>query len=162
VDRWERTKIKRDDAMSCRPREPQHRQHRLKVAQALHALCAAQHHDGVVRATKADAAATEEHFDGKTTESPAPAKSTARRDQTTNRRLNSLARIADLHPTRSPWGFGGRDEAASGWTRIRKSCEKGAPKLVAPIVLGQAALPISARRVRIWAMAWFVSARREQ
>ena len=38
-----------------------------------------EHKDGVVRATKADAAATQEHFDGKTTEAPAPAKSTSRR-----------------------------------------------------------------------------------
>ncbi len=30
-----------------------------------------QHHDGLVRASKADAADREEHFDGKTTESPA-------------------------------------------------------------------------------------------
>jgi hypothetical protein len=32
-----------------------------------------------VRATKADAAAAEEHFDGKATESPATTKSTSRR-----------------------------------------------------------------------------------
>ena len=37
------------------------------------------HRDGVVRPTKADAAASDEHFDGKTTESPWSAKSTRRR-----------------------------------------------------------------------------------
>jgi hypothetical protein len=40
----------------------------LKPGEALHALRSPNHRDGVVHATKADAEADEEHFDGKTTE----------------------------------------------------------------------------------------------
>lgn len=76
----ERTKIKRDDAIVV----PAGASHNIvntgSKSLKLYTLYAPpQHHDGVVRATKADAAATEEHFDGETTESPAPAKSTSRR-----------------------------------------------------------------------------------
>lgn len=76
----ERTKIKRDDAIVV----PAGASHNIvntgSKSLKLYTLYAPpQHHDGVVRATKADAAATEEHFDGKTTETRAPAKSTNRR-----------------------------------------------------------------------------------
>ena len=76
----ERTKIKRDDAIVV----PAGASHNIvntgSKSLKLYTLYAPpQHQDGVVRATKADAAATEEHFDGKATESPATAKSTSRR-----------------------------------------------------------------------------------
>jgi hypothetical protein len=48
-----------------------------------------------------------------------------------------LARIADLHPTQITVGFREVVQKRLRWrTRIRKASEKGAPKLVAPIVLG--------------------------
>ena len=76
----ERTKIKRDDAIIV----PAGASHNIvntgSKSLKLYTLYAPpQHHDALVCATKADAAATEEHFDGKTTESPAPAKSARRR-----------------------------------------------------------------------------------
>ena len=76
----ERTKIKRDDAIVV----PAGASHNIvntgSKSLKLYTLYAPpQHQDGVVRATKADAAASEEHFDGKTTESPVTAKSTSRR-----------------------------------------------------------------------------------
>ena len=76
----DRTKIKRDDAIIV----PAGASHNIvntgSKSLKLYTLYAPpQHHDGVVRATKADAAATEEHFDGKMTESPASAESTSRR-----------------------------------------------------------------------------------
>jgi mannose-6-phosphate isomerase-like protein (cupin superfamily) len=76
----ERTKIKRDDAIVV----PAGASHNIvntgSKSLKLYTLYAPpQHRDGLVRATKADAAATEEHFDGKATESPATAKSTSRR-----------------------------------------------------------------------------------
>lgn len=76
----ERTKIKRDDAIVV----PAGASHNIvntgSKSLKLYTLYAPpQHQDGVVRATRADAAIAEEHFDGKTTESPAPAKSSGRR-----------------------------------------------------------------------------------
>ena len=44
---------------------------------ALKPTAPSQHHDGLVRATKADATVSDEHFNGKT--SPSRAKSTSRR-----------------------------------------------------------------------------------
>lgn len=50
-----------------------------------------------------------------------------------------LARIADLHPTQITVGFREVAQKRLRWrSRIRKACENGAPKLVAPIVLGPA------------------------
>lgn len=50
-----------------------------------------------------------------------------------------LARIADLHPTQITEGFREVARKCLCWrSRIRRSCENGAPKLVAPIVLGTA------------------------
>lgn len=47
------------------------------------------------------------------------------------------ARIADLHPTQITVGFREVAQKRLRWrSRIRKACENGAPKLVAPIVLG--------------------------
>jgi mannose-6-phosphate isomerase-like protein (cupin superfamily) len=71
----ERTKIKRDDAILV----PAGASHNIvntgSKALKLYTLYAPpQHHDGVVLATKADAAAAEEHFDGKTTEAAAATK----------------------------------------------------------------------------------------
>lgn len=65
----ERTKIKRDDAIVV----PAGASHNIfntgSKSLNLYTLYAPpQHHDGVAPATKADAAATEEHFDGKTTD----------------------------------------------------------------------------------------------
>ena len=76
----ERTRIKRDDAILV----PAGANHNIvntgSKSLKLYTLYAPpQHRDGVIRATKADAAATEEHFDGKTTESAAPGKPTTRR-----------------------------------------------------------------------------------
>jgi mannose-6-phosphate isomerase-like protein (cupin superfamily) len=76
----ERTKIKRDDAIIV----PAGASHNIVNTGAkslkLYTLYAPpQHHDGVVYATKADAAASEEHFDGKTTESTSTRKSGAPR-----------------------------------------------------------------------------------
>jgi mannose-6-phosphate isomerase-like protein (cupin superfamily) len=76
----ERTRIKRDDAIVV----PAGASHNIvntgSKSLKLYTLYAPpQHQDGVVRATKADAASAEEHFDGKTTEASAPAKSTSRR-----------------------------------------------------------------------------------
>ena len=76
----ERSKIKRDDAIVV----PAGASHNIvntgSKSLKLYTLYAPpQHQDGVVRATKADTAATEEHFDGKTTEAPATAKATSRR-----------------------------------------------------------------------------------
>lgn len=76
----DRTKIKRDDAIVV----PAGASHNIintgSKSLKLYTLYAPpQHRDGVVRATKADAAATEECFDGATTESPAPAKPPRRR-----------------------------------------------------------------------------------
>jgi mannose-6-phosphate isomerase-like protein (cupin superfamily) len=72
----ERTKIKRDDAILV----PAGASHNIvntgSKSLKLYTLYAPpQHLDGVVRATKADAAAIEEHYDSKTTESAAPVKS---------------------------------------------------------------------------------------
>jgi hypothetical protein len=48
-----------------------------------------------------------------------------------------LARIADLRPTQITVGFREVAQKRLRWrSRIRKACEKGAPKLVTPIVLG--------------------------
>jgi mannose-6-phosphate isomerase-like protein (cupin superfamily) len=71
----ERTKIKRDDAIIV----PAGASHNIvntgSKSLKLYTLYAPpQHRDGVVRATKTDAAAAEEHFDGKTTEAAASAK----------------------------------------------------------------------------------------
>ncbi len=78
----ERTRIKRDDAIVV----PAGASHNIvntgsKSLKLYTIYAPPQHQDGVVRATKADAASTEEHFDGKTTEASAsaPAKSTSRR-----------------------------------------------------------------------------------
>lgn len=76
----ERTKIERDDAIVV----PVGASHSIANTGAkslkLSTLYAPpQHDDGAVRATKADATATKEHFDGKATELLAPAKSTSRR-----------------------------------------------------------------------------------
>lgn len=50
-----------------------------------------------------------------------------------------LARIADLHPTQITVGFREVAQKRLRWrSRIRTACENGAPKLVAPIVLGPA------------------------
>lgn len=73
----ERTKINRGDAIVA----PAGARHNIvntgSKSLKLYTLYAPpQHRDGLVCATKADAAATEEHFDGKTTESP---KSASRR-----------------------------------------------------------------------------------
>lgn len=75
----ERTKVKRDDAIVV----PAGASHNIinsgSKSLKLYTLYAPpQHRDGVVRATKADAAATEEHFDGVTTETPPAAKRTSR------------------------------------------------------------------------------------
>jgi mannose-6-phosphate isomerase-like protein (cupin superfamily) len=77
----DRTKIRRDDAIVV----PAGANHNIvntgSKSLKLYTLYAPpQHHDGVVRATKADAAASEEHFDGTTTESPAPSASKGRRE----------------------------------------------------------------------------------
>lgn len=71
----ERTRIKPDDAIVV----PAGAKHNIVNTGAeplkLYTLYAPpQHRDGVVRATKEDAAATKEHFDGTTTESPEPAE----------------------------------------------------------------------------------------
>lgn len=76
----ERTRIKRDDAIVV----PAGASHNIvntgSKSLKLYALYAPpQHRDGVVRATKADAEATEEHFNGEMTEALTPAKSTSRR-----------------------------------------------------------------------------------
>jgi mannose-6-phosphate isomerase-like protein (cupin superfamily) len=76
----ERTKIKRDDAIIV----PAGASHNIvntgsKSLKLYTLYSPPQHHDGVVRATRADADAAEEHFDGKTTESAAPAKSASSR-----------------------------------------------------------------------------------
>lgn len=76
----ERTKIKRDDAIVV----PAGANHNIvntgSKSLKLYTLYAPpQHHDGVVRATKADAAADEERFDGGTTESSSTTKSAGRR-----------------------------------------------------------------------------------
>ncbi|MDO9218128.1 MAG: cupin domain-containing protein, partial [Lacisediminimonas sp.] len=76
----ERTKIRRDDAIVV----PAGAKHNIvntgsKSLKLYTLFGPPQHHDGVVRATKADAAASEELFDGKTTEALAPDKSTGRR-----------------------------------------------------------------------------------
>jgi mannose-6-phosphate isomerase-like protein (cupin superfamily) len=76
----ERTKIKRDDAIIV----PAGASHNIvntgSGSLKFYTLYAPpQHHDGVVRATKADAASTEEHFNGKTTETAARAKSASSR-----------------------------------------------------------------------------------
>jgi len=76
----ERTKVKRDDAIVV----PAGASHNIvntgsKSLKFYTLYAPPQHHDGIVRATKADAGAAEEHFDGATTEAPAPAKSTSRR-----------------------------------------------------------------------------------
>ena len=70
----ERTRIKPDDAIVV----PAGAEHNIvntgTESLKLYTLYAPpQHRDGVVRATKADAEATGEHFDGTTTEAPAPA-----------------------------------------------------------------------------------------
>lgn len=50
-----------------------------------------------------------------------------------------LARIADLHPTQITVGFREVAQKRHRWrARIRKASETGAPRLVAPIVLGPA------------------------
>jgi mannose-6-phosphate isomerase-like protein (cupin superfamily) len=72
----ERTKIKRDDAIIV----PAGASHNIvntgSKSLKLYTLYAPpQHLDGIVRATKDDAAAKEEHFDGKTTEAAASTKS---------------------------------------------------------------------------------------
>jgi mannose-6-phosphate isomerase-like protein (cupin superfamily) len=76
----ERTKIKRDDAIIV----PAGASHNIvntgsKSLKLYTLYSPPQHHDGVVRATRADADAAEEHFDGKTTDSAAPAKSASSR-----------------------------------------------------------------------------------
>ena len=76
----ERTKIKRDDAIIV----PAGANHNIvntgSKSLKLYTLYAPpQHLDGLVRATKADAEATAEHYDGKTTETNLPAKSPASR-----------------------------------------------------------------------------------
>ena len=75
-----RTKIKRDDAIIV----PVGAKHNIvntgSKALKLYTLYAPpQHQDGVVYATKADATAAKEHFDGKTTETPKAAKARSRR-----------------------------------------------------------------------------------
>ena len=50
-----------------------------------------------------------------------------------------LARIADLHPTQITVGFREVARKRLWWRyRMRKACEKGAPKIIAPVVLGPA------------------------
>lgn len=77
----ERTKIKRDDAIIVPAGASHNVVNTGSKSLKLYTLYGPpQHRDGVVRATRADAEGGEEHFDGKTTESPAPAKSTNRRE----------------------------------------------------------------------------------
>ncbi len=77
----ERTKIKRDDAIIVPAGASHNFVNTGSKSLKLYTLYASpQHQDGVVRATKSDVVATEEHFDGKTTEASAPAKSTSRRE----------------------------------------------------------------------------------
>ncbi|MDI1325397.1 MAG: cupin domain-containing protein [Brevundimonas sp.] len=75
----ERTRIKRDDAIVV----PAGASHNIvntgsKSLKFYTLYAPPQHRDGVVRATRADAAAVKEHFDGTTTEAPAPARPTSR------------------------------------------------------------------------------------
>jgi mannose-6-phosphate isomerase-like protein (cupin superfamily) len=70
-----RTKIKRDDAIIV----PAGASHNIvntgpKPLRLYTLYAPPQHRDGVVRGTKADALANEEHFDGQTTEVSAPHK----------------------------------------------------------------------------------------
>ena len=54
--------------LGARRRSSQHHQRPFRPNEALYALRSAEPRDGVVHATKADAEADKEHFDGKTTE----------------------------------------------------------------------------------------------
>ena len=74
----ERTKIKRDDAIVVPAGATHNIVNTGSKSLKLYTLYAPpQHADGLVRATKADAVATKAHFDGKTTEGPAPAPAKA-------------------------------------------------------------------------------------
>ena len=76
----ERTKVKRDDAIVV----PAGATHNIvntgsKSLKLFTLYGPPEHRDGVVRSTKAEAAATEEHFEGGVTEPPATAKPRRRR-----------------------------------------------------------------------------------
>ncbi len=98
------------------------------------------HRDGVVHPTKADAEASDEHFDGRRRN---------RRGRRNPHVVEALmtsppprpdwAPIADLHPTQMTVGLREVAQKRLRWrSRIRKEGLRGAPRLVVPIVRGPA------------------------